>query len=133
MSTTKSFKVFIVDDDPMFNTMLQDYLSEHNKNYELHEFLSGEECINNLSLEPDAIVLDYYLDNVDKKAKNGLEILKKIKDKEPELPVVMLSGQEKYGVAAQTIMQGAIHYIMKDNNAFEETHKMLQSLLTEKV
>ena len=41
----------------------------------------------------------------------------------------MLSGQEKYGVALQTIQKGAEQYLMKDENAFEEIVKMINEML----
>lgn len=125
--------IFVVDDDLMFLSMLEDHLSSANSNYKVQGFTSGEACLAELHQKPHLIVLDYYLDNVKAGAKNGLEILKLIKAKEPDLPVIMLSGQEKYGVAAQTIMQGAVHYIMKDEEAFTKTSDLVASLLAEQV
>ena len=73
--------------------------------------------------------MDYHLDSMDKTAENGLEILKKIKAEQPTTPVVMLSSQEKYGVAAQTLLEGAVYYIIKDDTAFEEAEKMIEDIL----
>ncbi len=125
--------IFVVDDDPMFQTMLTDHLIEHNVHFNVMGFLSGEDCLEQLDRRPDAIILDYFLDNVEEDAANGLEILKKIKDKHPNMPVIMLSAQHRYGVAAQTLIEGAYYYIIKDDDAFEKTNEMVNELLDEVV
>lgn len=125
--------IFVVDDDPMFQTMLTDHLTEHNAHFNVMGFLSGEDCLEQLDRQPDAIILDYFLDNVEEDAANGLEILKKIKDKHSNMPVIMLSAQHRYGVAAQTLIEGAYYYIIKDDDAFEKANEMVNELLDEAV
>ncbi|MFK7907287.1 MAG: response regulator [Chitinophagales bacterium] len=121
--------IFVVDDDPMFQSMLKDHLADNNPHFHVMGFLSGGDCLSNLDKKPDAIVLDYFLDNVEEDAANGLEILKQIKDQYPEMPVIMLSAQHRYGVAAQTLIEGAYYYIIKDDDAFEKANEMINELL----
>ncbi len=83
-------------------------------------FHTGEECLKHLYDRPDVIVLDYYLNTVNKDAANGIEILKAIKKYDPAIHVILLSSQEHYGIAVQTIQKGAEHYVIKDENAFEK-------------
>ncbi|MEZ4885427.1 MAG: response regulator [Chitinophagales bacterium] len=125
--------IFVVDDDPMFQSMLKDHLADNNPHFNVMGFLSGEDCLEHLSQKPDAVILDYFLDNVEEDAANGLEILKQIKDQYPEMPVVMLSAQHRYGVAAQTLIEGAYYYIIKDDDAFEKVNEMINELLEEAV
>lgn len=130
MSDTKRPIVFIVDDDAMFLEMMKDHLLANDpKKYELWGFITGEQCLDHLYLDPAVVILDYYLDSMDKLAENGLEILKKIKAAKPETPVIMLSSQEKYGLAAQTLLEGAVYYIIKDDSAFAEAESLIEDIV----
>ena len=119
--------IFIVDDNVMFAEMLSDHLSR-NPRYEIKWFGTGEECLNNLHLNPDLIILDYYLNDAYKDAANGLQILHEIANKDSIAPVIMLSSQQSYGVAAQTISHGAKHYVMKDEKTFENIDRILKEI-----
>lgn len=120
-------KIFVVDDDKMFCTMLSDHLEDQG-NYSVTTYGTGEECIEHLEEAPDAIILDYYLDSNVPNAKNGLEILQIIHKTNPDLKVIMLSSQEHYGVALQTIASGAVYYVIKDLKSFQEIDSILEEL-----
>jgi len=126
MSENKS-KIFIVDDEPLLTEMLSDYLTERDPNLLIHTFPTGEACLSSLDEDPDVIVLDYYLNSKEKHAADGLDILKEIKDKNKALPVIMLSSQKSYVKAAQTIGSGAIHYVIKSQQAFDEIYKLIEA------
>jgi CheY-like chemotaxis protein len=51
------------------------------------------------------IILDYHLDGIDKNAMNGIETLDKIKEFNQDIPVVMLSSQDKIDVAISCMHQ----------------------------
>lgn len=57
-----------------------------------------------------------------------MKILEAIKKQNRQVPVVMLSGQESYGVAAQTIAKGAAHYVMKGKGSFAEIQNIISQL-----
>lgn len=119
-----SKKIFVVDDDKMFAAMLADHLEEQGR-YTVATFGTGEECLERLGENPDVIILDYYLDSNVPGAKNGLEILQAIHKEAPDQKVIMLSAQEHYGVALQTIASGAVQYVIKDLQAFKEIDAIL--------
>ena len=123
--------VFVVDDDPMFMAMLREHLTEQNTDFEIHSFDSGEKCLEKLDLNPQIVVLDYLLDSVNQEAANGLEILKEIKAKDEDIHVIILSGQGRFGLAAQTLMKGAYDYVIKEQDAFEKINQMIQRILEE--
>ncbi len=125
MNTTA--KIFIVDDEPLLTEMLSDYLMEQNPALTIETFPTGEACLPHLTKNPDLVILDYYLNSREKDAANGIDILKEIKSKNKALPVIMLSSQKSYGTAAQTIMYGAIHYVIKGKDAFSEIHELIQT------
>ncbi len=110
-------KIFLVDDDQNNNEMLKMHLN--NKfNLEILTFSTGEDCIRNLDLNPDYIVLDYNLNSVNTNAANGIDILKKIKESKPDVFVIFLSGQDKIEVAVDTLKYGGYDYVVKNQSSF---------------
>ena len=125
MDLDKPKKIFIVDDDTMLTEALKDYLTRKTPN-DITIFNTGEECLKHMSENPEIIVLDYYLNSVRKDAANGMEILQVIKKHYPGLHVIMLSSQERYAIALQTIQKGAEQYVIKDENAFAKIASMIR-------
>ena len=111
-------KVFVVDDDEMMAMALEDHLTR-NTLHEIHVFTTGEDCIRNLRLQPDIIILDYNLNSVQKEAANGMKIMEAIKKLNRDIPVILFSSQDAYSVALQSISKGATQYVIKDENAFD--------------
>lgn len=120
-------KIFIVDDDTMLTEALSDYLTRKTA-HQISCFATGEECLKQLHENPDIIILDYYLDTVQKDAANGMEVLKTIRKHHHNIRVIMLSSQERFGIAAQTIQKGAEQYVIKDGDAFENISKMVEGI-----
>ena len=127
MDNGKPKKIFIVDDDPMLTEALGDYLTRKVA-HEVQSFQTGEECLQHLDEGPNVIILDYYLNTIQKDAANGMEILQIIKKDHPRIHVIMLSSQEHYGVAMKTILKGAEQYVIKDEDAFEKIAKMVSEM-----
>jgi two-component system OmpR family response regulator len=126
MSNSKT-EIFIVDDEPLLTEMLRDYLKEQDASLAITSFPTGEACLQSLDQNPDLVVLDYYLNSKEKEAANGIDILKAIKDTNKALPVVILSSQESYSTAAKTIKYGAVHYVIKGKNAFQDIFKLIKA------
>lgn len=118
MSRKMVKKVFVVDDDEMMAMALEDHLTR-NTLHEIHVFTTGEECIKNLRMQPDIIILDYNLNSVQKEAANGMAILEAIKKLNRDIPVILFSSQDAYSVALQSINRGATQYVIKDESAFD--------------
>ncbi len=112
-------KIFIVDDDEMLTVALSDYLTRE-VNHNISVFHTGEELLKHVFEKPDVIILDFYLNTVNKDAANGLEILDAIQGHLDNTRVIMLSSQESYVTATKTIQKGALQYIIKDEDAFQK-------------
>jgi len=123
----EKIKLFLVDDDAFFLKSLEIDFLEH-ADFSIETYSSGELCIENLSHCPDIIVLDYYLDSIDKTAMNGLETLDKIKASNPNIPVVMLSSQDKIDVAIECMHHQAFDYVVKSETAFMRLQKIITSI-----
>lgn len=112
-----SLKVYVVEDDTMQGEMVKDHLT--GKGYTVKLFNTGEELLKELDTDsPDILVLDYNLNSVDKSAMEGIDILKRVKDKNDNVEVIMYSGQDSIDVAVNTMRYGAFDYIVKGETAF---------------
>jgi DNA-binding NtrC family response regulator len=128
MKTNKKINLFLVDDDAMFLKSLEiDFLDL--QEFTVNTFATGELCLQNLALNPDVIILDYHLNGIDKSAINGLETLDKIKAINPNIPVVMLSSQDKIDVAINCMRHKALDYVVKSETAFMRLQKIIDSIL----
>ena len=58
----KKFNIILVNDDFIFLEMLKESLID-NQDYNIIAFQSGEECLKQMHLNPDVIVLDYFLNS----------------------------------------------------------------------
>ena len=112
-------KIFIVDDDEMLTEVLSDYLTRE-VNHDISIYHTGEELLKHVFEKPDVIILDFYLNTVNKDAANGLEILDAIQGHLEGTRVIMLSSQESYVTATKTIQKGALQYIIKGEDAFQK-------------
>ncbi|HEU5166967.1 MAG TPA: response regulator [Chitinophagaceae bacterium] len=122
MKDENKIKLFLVDDDAMFLKSLEIEFVHHT-DFSVETFATGELCLENLSRRPDVIILDYHLNGIDKTAMNGIETLDKIKAINPDIPVVMLSSQDKIDVAISCMHHKAFDYVVKSETAFVRLQK----------
>jgi DNA-binding NarL/FixJ family response regulator len=128
MNNKNKIKLFLVDDDAMYLKLLEIEFLEH-ADFVIETYATGELCVSNLSHNPDVIILDYYLDGVDKNAMNGIETLDKIKAFNSDISVVMLSSQDKIDVAINCMHHKAFDYVVKSETAFLRLQKAINTLL----
>lgn len=119
--------VFLVDDEPIQNEMLKDYLSEKFE-YKIKTYDTGEGAIKDLNLNPAIVVLDYHLNAHLPNAQDGVEVLKSIKQINPATKVIMLSGQDKIEVAVESIKYGAYDYVIKGETAFNRMENIINNI-----
>ena len=123
----EKIKLFLVDDDALFLKSLEiEFLQ--NADFAIETYATGELCMKNLSHHPDVIILDYHLDGIDKSAMNGVETLDKIKVFNPDIPVVMLSSQDKIDVAISCMHHRAFDYVVKSETAFVRLQKIITTI-----
>ncbi len=127
MSRRAAKKIFVVDDNEMLSMALEDYLTRQTM-HEVQVYSTGEECLKHLREQPDVIILDFNLNSENKDAANGMQILEEIKRINKYIHVIMLSSQEAYGTALQTIRKGAEEYVMKDEGAFKKIVSIIDGL-----
>ncbi|MDK2957798.1 MAG: hypothetical protein PWQ57_3296 [Desulfovibrionales bacterium] len=99
-------KVLMVDDEERFRTTTAKILDR--KGFETIMAESGEQAMEMLSQKPHVIVLDIRM-----KGMSGHETLKKIKEREPSIPVIMLTGHGDSESARKCLEIGAFDYLSK--------------------
>ena len=127
MKNDNKIRLFLVDDDALFLKSLEIEFLDH-ADFIIETYETGELCMDNLSNNPDVIILDYFLDGIDKFAMNGIETLDKIKAFNPDIPVVMLSSQDKIDVAISCMHHRAFDYVVKSETAFVRLQKIITTI-----
>lgn len=106
--------IFFVDDDKMMLNLME-YTFKCREGFEVKSYFSGEDCIANIQLNPDLIVLDYYMGSHEDNALSGLDTLKKIREAGKDLPVIILSREKSEDTIAEFLKYGAQKYVVKDD------------------
>ena len=110
--------VFFVDDDKMILNLLE-YTFKSRQGIQVKTFFSGEECLKNMHLKPNLVVLDHLFPE-DKGHMSGLEILKKLKAIDKDCTVIVLSSQQDESLIPEFMNHGAKKYISKDDYFVDE-------------
>jgi CheY-like chemotaxis protein len=116
--------IFIVDDDPFINMLVVKRFTA--EGYKMEAFESGEECLKSMNKNPDLIILDYLFVPKGDNVMNGMEVFDKIKARKPDVPVVMLSGQENGEVVLELARKGIVDYIIKDNSLLDNLNTAIK-------
>ena len=127
MTKRNKIKLFLVDDDAVFLKSLEIEFRQH-ADFDIETFATGELCVAALSHHPDVIILDYLLDGIVKDVMNGIETLDKIKAYNQDIPVVMLSSQDKIEVAINCMHHKAFDYVVKSETAFVRLQKIITTI-----
>jgi two-component system, NtrC family, response regulator HydG len=105
--------ILIVDDDATFCIMLRTFLEKKGFNVkEAYSFNEGKKAI--LTKDYDIILTDIRLPDND-----GLELLKVIKTRSPQIPVILMTGYGDIRSAVHAIKMGAFEYVTKPVNPDE--------------
>jgi len=103
--------IFFVDDEPMFINLME-YTFKCKSGYDVRTFSNGTDCLENMHLNPDLVVVDFFLNCSD--SLTGMDIVRKIKEVRPETLLVFLSGNDDTEVINEAKAMGVEQYILKD-------------------
>ena len=120
--TEKQFQLFVVEDNDWYNQLLVHTLSL-NPDYQVHSFPNGSDCLDNLDRGPDVITLDYRLPDM-----TGIDVLRRIKNVNPDIQVIMISEQADINVVVELLKEGAYDYIVKTNDIRERLLNTVQNI-----
>ncbi len=100
-------KILVIDDDRDMCLLLKHFLTR--KGYEVTEMYNGKKALEYLeSAKPDLVMSDLRLEDMD-----GIELLKKIKEKYADVPVIIMTGYSDIKTSVNAIKLGAFDYVTK--------------------
>ena len=102
-----------MEDDPWYGEILKHHLGM-NPDYDIVLFTNGQELLKQMYKKPDLICMDFGLPDI-----TGDKLLKEIKTRNKDIPVIVISAQEEIAVAVELLKTGARDYIIKDDHTKE--------------
>jgi PleD family two-component response regulator len=105
--------VFIVEDNPVQQRLLQVHFEEKLGNYNVRSFSDPDELFTHLNEKPFAIVLDHFF--LDKADKTGLDYLKELRKNHSSVPVIYYTSLEDPEIYDQVMNLGVEQYIIKNS------------------
>lgn len=109
----KKINIFVVEDNPVFGKMISHYLSL-NEEYNVSLYKNGKDCLRHFHKKPDIVCVDLGLPDIP-----GETLILKLREVNPTLPVIVISGQDKISVAVELLHSGIEDYIEKNSNSIE--------------
>jgi len=100
-------RIYIVDDEKTIAKLLELWVGER-WGYAVETFSEGKSFLDRFGDPPDLVLLDLMLPDI-----SGVDLLKEVKHRDPEMPVIILSAQAKIEVAIETLKLGAADYFSK--------------------
>ncbi|HCX73942.1 MAG TPA: response regulator [Candidatus Cloacimonas sp.] len=100
-------KILVVDDEQNIREIIKDLLTD--KDYQVTTAVDGQDALDKMQYEQfDLFILDVYMPRMD-----GMQLMKKIKEKYPLAVVIITTGYSSIDGAINAIRGGAFHYITK--------------------
>lgn len=115
-SERNALTALICDDDPAIREVLRQTLED--EGYSVEEAGSGAETLAKAqasdAARPDVILLDVKMDI------NGMDLLKQLRDRGMEAPIIMMTGEAPGAMAAEAIQSGAVDYLRKPFDSMDD-------------
>ena len=104
-----STEILIIDDNPDIRNILKDLISD--AGYETRVAANYNQALNEIDKKlPDVAIIDVKLDKGDN---DGIELLNHIKNKNKDIPVIIISGHANIEMAINSLKSGAFEFIQK--------------------
>jgi len=101
------FKILVIDDEPILRDSLEVALKT--SGYEVLTARTGEEGLEGFQKEnPDLVLLDHWLPGI-----NGDEVLRRIKEEDSEIPIIIMTAQGSIEMAVNLMKMGAFDFLVK--------------------
>jgi len=118
----RPLKIYVVEDSEWYNKLLV-YTLSLNPDYEIKSFLNGKDFLKCLDESPDIVTLDYRLPDI-----TGLEVLKRIKQENSDVQVILISEQEDIDTVVNLLKLGAYDYITKSDDIKDRLLNTVQNI-----
>jgi len=120
-------KILVIDDEKDVCDTLKDIFIK--EGYKVETALSGKEAIFKVQTEkPDLILLDIRMPEM-----GGIEVLKKVKEIDNDIPVAIITAHEDIEAAKEAMLLGAYDYIRKPFDIKYVRASVLSKLIPERI
>ena len=117
---TQSLNVFILNDDVMVAGKLRRYLKKRfGDRLNISLFFNSKSCLRMLNGQVHLVVVDDYLQETVHSGIPGIDMLQRVKQKDPNTEVIILSSDEDVATAVEAMKMGARDYIRNDRSAWQ--------------
>ncbi|MFW6449360.1 MAG: response regulator [Halobacteriota archaeon] len=111
-TTASPIRVLLVEDDPLLSEVSAAYLERIHDDLEVETETRPLDALERIEADAfDCIVSDYVMPGM-----NGLELLEAVRDRDEEVPFIMLTGKGDEHVASEALAAGATDYLPKERN-----------------
>ncbi len=114
--------IHIIEDDEFYAKSLRHGL-KRNPEYEVDVFNSARKYWKTQKSKPDVVTLDYSIEG-----EQCEQTLQDIQGRWPDIPVIIISGQEKISTAIGLLRKGAYEYIEKSSDAHQRVWNVMKNL-----
>ena len=120
----KSIKIMIVEDNAAFRKSIIESIRLLSSNIDIQEVEDGSSCLEKVDVfHPDLVFMDIQLPG-----ENGLSLTKKIKEKYPEMEVIIMTSYDNPEYRDTSLKLGASQFFPKDRLNLEEIRVLLNSV-----
>ncbi|MBS4014102.1 MAG: response regulator [Bacteroidetes bacterium] len=117
-------KIFVIEDNKTEGMLLKLCLSSI-ANVSISNFTNGSDLLNSISENPDIVIVDLMLPDI-----SGIELIKRIKNFNPKINVIVVSAQRDIDVVAKTQELGVYNYLVKSETCIEYLQQVISNLIT---
>ncbi len=123
-----NLRIVIIDDDKSHLLIMKHSILKEMPDVDIECFIDPIQALSFIEKEyPDLIITDYLMPKID-----GLRLIKRLKEGNIDVPVIMITAHGDEYIAANAIKLGAMEYIVKSANAFDLLPSIVKRVLKER-
>jgi DNA-binding NtrC family response regulator len=115
--------IVIIDDENDILSMLEKYLTRQ-CGYKVKTYNNPVTALSSVNQETDLVLLDVMMPQM-----NGLDLLPKLLEKNPDLKVIIMTAYSTLDKVLNAHRKGATNYIMKPFSSLNELEKKIDDML----
>lgn len=125
--------VFIVEDNEVYARTLKFFIqTRFPEVHRIKIFTLGEMFLMKVHYDPTIVIVDYFLNSRYEEARNGFEIIKRIKAQKIQTSIIVMSAQKSTNIILEAIKKYAFRYVQKDEMAFYKVEMIIREILNRK-
>ncbi len=123
--------IFVIEDDKLLSAMVRNKIQQKfpEKNLQIYTFETGEFCEPFLENKPDIAIVDYHLDSKYKLAKNGVQIINRLRQRSPETDIIFITADDNIALPVEAFSAGAMTCLSKNDSLFDKVNLRIEHYL----